>query len=82
MSLNDKLNAVKEEFSKTAPQEALKTIGAAIGNLMESGFMDRAPKVGEAMPLFELADSEDRLMSSADLISSGPMVLHFYRGVW
>ena len=35
MSLNDKLNAVKEEFSKTPPPEALQIIGGAIGNVID-----------------------------------------------
>jgi hypothetical protein len=82
MSLNDKLNAVKEEFSRTAPPEALKVIGRAIGDLMQSGALKKAAKEGDGMPPFELADSEDRMVSSADLLSGGPLVVHFYRGVW
>jgi hypothetical protein len=82
MSLNDKLNAVKEEFAKTAPPEALMIIGGAIGGLVESGIMDRVAKEGDSMPSFELADSESRTVSSAELLSRGPLVVHFYRGVW
>ena len=82
MSLNDKLNAVKEEFAKTAPPEALKVIGRAIGDLMESGALEKVAKEGDAMPPFELTDSEERMVSSADLLSGGPLVVHFYRGVW
>ena len=82
MSLNDKLTAVKEEFSRTAPTEALKVIGRAIGDLMESGALEKVAKGDDAMPSFELADSEDRIVSSADLLSGGPLVVHFYRGVW
>jgi len=82
MSLNDKLNAVKEEFSKTAPPESLKIVGRAIGGLMESGALERTVKEGETMPPFELADSEDRMVKSADLLSRRPLVVHFYRGVW
>ena len=82
MSLNDKLNAVKEEFSKTAPPEALRIIGGAIGSLVESGILDKTAKVGETMPPFALPDAEGRMVSSADLLSRGPLVVHFYRGVW
>jgi len=82
MSLNHRLNAVKEEFAKTAPTEALKVVGRAIGDLMESGALEKVAKEGDAMPSFELADSEDRIVSSADLLSGGPLVVHFYRGVW
>jgi hypothetical protein len=82
MSLNDKLNAVKEEFAKTAPPEALKIIGGAIGGLVGSGIPDKVAREGGTMPPFELADSEGRMVSSAKLLSRGPLVVHFYRGVW
>jgi hypothetical protein len=82
MSLNDKLKAVREEFAKTAPPEALQIIGGAIGGLVESGILDKVAKVGGTMPPFELADSEGRMVSSAELLSRGPLVVHFYRGVW
>jgi hypothetical protein len=82
MSLNDKLNAVKEEFSRTAPTESLKVIGRAVGGLIESGAMDRVAKEGATMPSFELADSGGKMVRSADLLSGGPLVVHFYRGVW
>lgn len=82
MSLNDKLNAVKEEFARTAPTESLKIVGRAVGGLIESGAMDNVVKEGSTMPPFELTDSKDQLVSSADLLSRGPLVVHFYRGVW
>ena len=82
MSLNRKLNAVKEEVGRTAPPEALKTIGEAIGSLLESGVLDKVAREGEPMPPFDLADSGGSTVSSADLLSRGPLVVHFYRGVW
>ena len=82
MSLNEKLKEVKEETSRSAPPEALKIIGTAIVSLMESGILEKVPREGEAMVPFELPDTEGRVVSSADLLSKGPLVLHFYRGVW
>jgi len=82
VSLDDKLKAVKEGFAKTAPPEALKVIGRAIGGLVESGALDKTAKEGETMPPFELADSEERMVNSGELLSRGPLVVHFYRGVW
>ena len=82
MSLNDKLNALKEEFSKTAPPEALQIIGGAIGGLAGTGILDNVVKEGGTLPSFELADSKGRMVSSAELLSRGPLVVHFYRGVW
>jgi hypothetical protein len=82
MSLDDKLKAVKEGFAKTAPPEALKVIGKALGSLVEAGALERTAKEGDTMPPFELADSEEKMVNSGDLLSRGPLVVHFYRGVW
>ncbi len=82
MNLNDKLNAVKDEFAKTAPPEALQIIGEAIGDLVKSGILDKVAREGGPMPPFELADSEGRTVRSAELLSRGPLVVQFYRGVW
>ena len=82
MSLNDKLTAVKEKFAETAPPEALQIIGGTLRNLGKSGILDKVVREGEKMPPFELADSNDRTVNSAELLSKGPLVVHFYRGVW
>jgi peroxiredoxin len=41
-----------------------------------------APSVGEAMPPFILPDRSGALVSLAELISTGPVVLSFNRGHW
>ena len=44
--------------------------------------LERALKVGQTAPRFALANSEGVMKSSESLISMGPLILHFYRGVW
>jgi serine/threonine protein kinase len=43
---------------------------------------ERALKVGQKAPRFALANSEGVMKSSETLCSMGPLILHFYRGVW
>ncbi len=49
---------------------------------MDSGYEDRALRVGDKAPAFQLPDTEGQSVSSADLLAQGPLVVTFYRGVW
>ena len=82
MSLSDKLRGIAEEFAKTAPPEALGIIHGAIQELVESGAAGRALKAGDTMPAFELEESGGGRVSSRERLQNGPLVVHFYRGVW
>jgi peroxiredoxin len=42
----------------------------------------RALGAGARAPLFILADSDGRHVALEDLLSTGPVVLHFFRGTW
>jgi serine/threonine protein kinase len=44
--------------------------------------LEHALKVGQTAPSFALVNSEGVMKSSEALISRGPLILHFYRGVW
>ena len=82
MSLGEKLRSVADEFSRTAPPEALRIIHDAIQGLVDGGAGERALKAGDAMPAFELEDSGGERVRSGDMLQRGPLVVHFYRGVW
>jgi len=42
----------------------------------------RALPAGARAPLFELADTEGHHVALEELLRSGPVVLHFFRGAW
>jgi peroxiredoxin len=50
--------------------------------LRAAGVGDSALKAGDACPEFALASAEGRIISSAQLLAKGPLVLSFYRGKW
>jgi peroxiredoxin len=50
--------------------------------LIASGQAERALKVGDLAPSFALPDQDGAVISSVDLLTQGPMVISFYRGVW
>ena len=82
MSLKEKLDGRKEEFKKQAPPEAQEIMHQATEDLRYSGILDRALKIGDRGPGFELKNVEGVLVRSYDLLTAGPLVLSFYRGKW
>ncbi|MEI9887106.1 MAG: peroxiredoxin-like family protein [Rhizomicrobium sp.] len=77
LALREKLDAlrVREPVWKARYDGLVQRLrGAGIG--------EGALKAGEACPEFVLANAEGVLVSSADLLARGPVVLSFYRGKW
>lgn len=82
MSLQSKLDQHLAEFEKTAPPEISSAIRRAIEEALASGYAEKALRVGDKAPTFELTDTEGNAVSSADLLAKGPLVVTFYRGLW
>ena len=87
MSLQAKLDAFKADFEAgrppySVPRSVIETMHRATQELIASGLAQRALKAGELAPSFALRDPEGALVSSADLLTKGPLVVSFYRGVW
>lgn len=87
MKLQDKLDAMKDDFENgrfplVPTSDQLATMNRATKVLIDSGQADRALKVGDTAPTFELNDSEGNNVSSSELLAKGPLLLTFYRGVW
>jgi len=87
MSLQDELDAFGTQFESgtppfNIPRSVVDAIHRATNELADSGQSDRAKKVGDAAPSFALKDPDGRVVSSAELLAHGPLVLTFYRGAW
>ncbi len=72
MPLQAQLDAFNVDFGAGEPSYKVIASGAA----------QRAPKTGDTAPVFSLPDADGHLVSSADLLKKGPLVVSFYRGVW
>ena len=81
-TLKQRLDRIREDFEKQAPEAAKAIMRRATADLRASGILDRIPKPGNALPAFELPDTVGRPVSSADLLGRGSLVLTFYRGAW
>ena len=81
MSLEEQLAAIRER-PKRIPADSLVIMQRATQQLQQSGLAERALGVGEQMPIFALVNQDGTEVRSVDLLTRGPLVLTFFRGVW
>ncbi|MEP6495000.1 MAG: peroxiredoxin-like family protein [bacterium] len=87
MSLQEKLTAFKTQFQsgkppfEGVPAETHVLMKRAIDELVASGAANNVRRSGHA-PAFTLSDADGNPVRLSDLLTRGPAVLSFYRGVW
>jgi peroxiredoxin len=72
----------KELIAKYVPADLQAVHSRTVAGLKAQGFAAHALKVGAKSPSFELPDHNGKLVSSANLLSQGRLVLVFIRGRW
>jgi peroxiredoxin len=82
MSLQTSLESAYADFQKAAPQPVLDTFSAGITELKTTFDPAKAIQPGQAFPAFTLPSATGTPISSADLLSKGPLLISFYRGEW
>jgi peroxiredoxin len=83
LPLQGKLDALKFEFDNNlAPPAAVEALHRSTDELIASGAQARALKTGDVVPEFTLPDVDGNSVSSKVLLTKGPLVVTFYRGVW
>ncbi|MFP5205564.1 MAG: peroxiredoxin-like family protein [Acidobacteriota bacterium] len=81
-ALQDQLDEITARTRTLVQPERMALSERAITELFDSGAEDKVLPVGAAAPEFELNDASGRLVSSADLLALGPLVVKFFRGRW
>ena len=81
-TLTQRLDELRAGSSERIPAEEYAIMQRATRDLQGSGILSRLPLAGSSLPAFELADSAGAPVRSEDLLSRGPLVLAFYRGLW
>ena len=82
MSLDAKLEAIREGEKKRIPPERREIMQRVTRELRESDLMDGVPKVGDPLPAFALKNAQGSEVRSSDLLSKGAVVLTVFRGSW
>ena len=80
MTLHEKLDARRARSVANPVFRA--TLEATFAELRRSNFLDQALRTGARFPDFLLPDAGGRLISLADLLARGPLVITFTRGEW
>ncbi len=81
-TLQARLDRIKANFVKVAPEEAKAIMARATEDFRASGVLSRIPAPGSQLTGFELPDTEGQPVRSKDLLEQGPLVVTLYRGVW
>ena len=82
MSLQERLDAMREASKARIPAETRAIMERSIDDLRASGIMERVARVGQTAPDFTLPNAAGQPVRLADLAARGPVVLSFYRGRW
>jgi peroxiredoxin len=76
------LDEFREKSAKKAPPERLRAYEEGIAEVRQSGITDKALKVGDRAPDFELVNAVGKKIKLSELTAHGPVVLTWYRGGW
>jgi len=81
-SLNAALDAFKAACAREWPPDAFALVNQTLADLAQTGLQETALKAGDAAPNFTLPAQDGQLIHSQALLTKGPLVLVFYRGMW
>ncbi len=81
-NLDRELRTFQNVCEREWPPEAIQLIQEAIDALDPESFAQTALKVGDYIPAFTLLDQTGKSVDSEALLAQGPLLLHFYRGMW
>jgi peroxiredoxin len=84
LRLQERLDAFTSDLiaSGKIPASLVKELMEGIGEQVSSGRSEHALKAGDRAPFFTLKEADGGMVSSQVLLSRGPLVISFYRGVW
>ena len=82
MSLGAKLDEIRQGAMKMIPADKLAVMTQATADLRGSGILEGVIKVGSPLPAFALTNMRGAVVSSADLLKRGAVVLSVFRGHW
>ncbi len=82
MTLAEELEAFAAKGRATHSAERKAIYAKAAESIAASGILEKALRVGDQAPRFELPDASGQVVRLADLLETGPAIVSFYRGSW
>ena len=80
--LQDQLDEITARTRLLVQAERLAVGERAVEELFATGIEESILPVGATAPEFALKDSNNKMVRSADLLATGPLVIKFFRGRW
>ena len=80
--LREILSERKEKIAKFVPAATLEVHARVVAELKARGLAAGSLGEGAKAPVFSLSDHNGKLVSSAELLSRGRLVMCFFRGRW
>ena len=81
-SLQEKLDARKGRFEKTASDDMQDAFARWVEDIRATGIEDQALNVGDTAFMFSLPNAYGEPVSLESILADGPVVLTWYRGGW
>ena len=81
-SLREQFAERKELVAKYVPAEIQAIHARVIAELQQQRIAESALAAGTKAPAFELTDHNGKLVSSAELLTKGRLIICFFRGRW
>jgi peroxiredoxin len=82
VSLAQRLMEIKAGIAQYVRPENQAINERAVAELESSGIVERTLPIGAKAPEFTLPDQHGKMVSSADLLAKGKLIINFYRGRW
>jgi hypothetical protein len=82
VKLQDTLSQFKARVLSRVSAADAAVMEKATEDLIRSGIVERAKKIGDQAPDFTLPDATGESVRLADLLARGPVAVTFYRGAW
>ena len=80
--LQDQLDEITARTRLLVQAERLAVGERAVEELFATGIEESILPVGATAPEFALKDSNNKMVRSAELLATGPLVIKFFRGRW
>ncbi|AEL25499.1 peroxiredoxin-like family protein [Cyclobacterium marinum] len=81
-TLQQDLQAKKDNFNETAPEEIKTIYKAGIDDVKNNGIVKQAKQTGAKAPDFSLPNATGQQVKLSEKIKNGPVILTWYRGGW
>lgn len=82
MTLEESLDRLKAKIEGGMPQEFVNIMHQSTKDLHDTGIGEGILEAGAEAPEFLLMKQNEELISSRELLSKGPLIITFYRGLW